>query len=247
MIRLNGHEIKPTLFPDKTSQVWKVPDAAFDRDGNEIEWRFEHEGEFLHVAQLKTLLSSIGLAASLYLHYLPYGRQDKPVSNRATFALRTFCGLVNSLGFERVIAFDPHSAVAEQHIERFRSIYPAKEVTAIFSRNRYTEVCYPDRGALLKYSDMMKLPYLHGEKTRDQATGNITEYVLKGYPHPTRTLIVDDICDGGMTFILLAHALKGAGANEIGLYVSHGIFSKGVQVLRDAGITRIFTKEGEIK
>ena len=29
MIKLNGHEIKPTIFPDGTSQVWKIDDILF--------------------------------------------------------------------------------------------------------------------------------------------------------------------------------------------------------------------------
>ena len=37
-----------------------------------------------------------------------------------------------------------------------------------------------------------------------------------------------------------------AGAKEIHLYVSHGIFSRGVKLVRSTGIQRIFTKEGEV-
>lgn len=44
-------------------------------------------------------------------------------------------------------------------------------------------------------------------------------------------LIIDDICDGGGTFIQLAEKLKGLGAAKIGLFVTHGIFSKGYKDL----------------
>ena len=57
---------------------------------------------------------------------------------------------------------------------------------------------------------------------------------------------MDDICDGGATFTLLGYALQAMGVTEIHLYVSHGLFTKGTQVLREAGIKRIFTKVGEI-
>ena len=48
-----------------------------------------------------------------------------------------------------------------------------------------------------------------------------------------------------MTFKLLAKDLLAAGAKEVNLFVTHGIFSKGLRTLRNSGINRIFTKDGE--
>lgn len=58
-------------------------------------------------------------------------------------------------------------------------------------------------------------------------------------------LIVDDICDGGATFMLLTKDLYKRGAKSINLFVTHGIFSKGLKPLKEAGINRIFTAKGE--
>ena len=42
-------------------------------------------------------------------------------------------------------------------------------------------------------------------------------------------LILDDICDGGGTFTGLSHVLRGTyGARAVDLFVTHGIFSKGL-------------------
>jgi len=46
-------------------------------------------------------------------------------------------------------------------------------------------------------------------------------------------LIVDDICDGGGTFLGLAEELKECNSGDLYLAVSHGIFSKGSQTLLD--------------
>ena len=46
-------------------------------------------------------------------------------------------------------------------------------------------------------------------------------------PADVKILIVDDICDGGMTFIKVAEVLKNFGTKQIDLAVSHGLFSKG--------------------
>jgi ribose-phosphate pyrophosphokinase len=40
-------------------------------------------------------------------------------------------------------------------------------------------------------------------------------------------LIIDDICDGGKTFLELGKKLKELGAKSVLLHVTHGIFSKG--------------------
>jgi ribose-phosphate pyrophosphokinase len=43
-------------------------------------------------------------------------------------------------------------------------------------------------------------------------------------------LIVDDICDGGRTFIELAKKLRPMTTGKIKLLITHGIFSKGIEV-----------------
>ncbi|MNQ12726.1 ribose-phosphate pyrophosphokinase [compost metagenome] len=50
-------------------------------------------------------------------------------------------------------------------------------------------------------------------------------------------LVVDDICDGGRTFTELAKVLKQYDLGSLSLYITHGIFSAGVEVL-----TNVFDK-----
>lgn len=109
MIFLNGNLIEPTLFPDNTSQVWKIAPRWRRLNRNIVKWEFSNEGEFLQLAQLKMLLDRWDNKADLIISYLPYGRQDKVVSNFNTFALHTFCKLLNTLNFKSVLLKDPHS------------------------------------------------------------------------------------------------------------------------------------------
>jgi ribose-phosphate pyrophosphokinase len=53
-------------------------------------------------------------------------------------------------------------------------------------------------------------------------------------------LIVDDICDGGRTFIELAKVLRPLTNGSIFLYVTHGIFSQGLDVFKGV-IDHIYT------
>ena len=65
MIKLNGHIITPTIFPDKTSQVWKLEQDWFFPTNNVITWEFENEAEFMQLAQLNDLVqATCGSAAT---------------------------------------------------------------------------------------------------------------------------------------------------------------------------------------
>lgn len=261
MIKLNGVEIKPTIFPDGTSQVWKLPDDLIQHE-NHVEWEFQHEGEFMHLAQLKMLLDSTsgspkGAKVELYIPYLPYARQDKVVSNQTTFSLLTFSRLLNSLDFDKVSSLDVHSPLAGVGIDRFESISPSKGIDKAIRKlmnkpGKFLEprteidlmVGYPDAGASARYGKSDDIAII-GNKTRDQSSGFITDYSIEGDPSGKDILVIDDICDGGMTFILFAKELLTAGAKSVNLYVTHGIFSKGLRPLKEAGIDRIFTRLGE--
>jgi ribose-phosphate pyrophosphokinase len=214
------------MFPDNTSQVWKLPENTLNTTNYaNITWDFQHEGEFMHLAQLKQLLDHNGFTTTLRLKYLPYGRQDKEISNNATFALRTFNKYIDFMNFDEIICNDPHSEVSSQYVRNFKPIYPIEQVLQIAKMTEAVHLCYPDAGALKKYAPLFEtMSAIWGEKVRDQLTGNITSYKLVGSCNNQSILIVDDICDGGMTFKLLTKELLEAGAKEVNLFVSHGIY-----------------------
>lgn len=252
MLYLNGQPLSVTIFPDKTSQVWKLNKNQFEtrHRNHTIQWEFSSEGEFLQLAQLVFLLrKNESRKINLEIKYLPYGRQDKEVSNDATFALRPFAALLNYLKFDLVTIHDPHSNEALHLIYNSLAIYPKDVLREVILNTTTTLACYPDKGAVYKYKDIYKQEigdaFIYGEKVRDQLTGNITHYEVIGDCKGKSVLIVDDICDGGMTFKILARDLLAKGATEVNLFVTHGIFSRGLKTLKDSGINRIFTHEGE--
>lgn len=260
MLTVNGIKVIPTIFPDKTSQVWKLPLADIEKRHENgiatIVWDFESEAEFMHLAQLRQLLKTeLKCAVILSIRYLPYARQDKHVSNEATFALRSFLGLLSILQFDAILLFDPHSHVAEDVLYYLGTKvfvhYPVEGVKLVTEKCEIDLYCYPDKGALEKYSRLYKdRSYIYGKKVRDQLTGRIEKYDLETGDHDVvgkNVLIVDDICDGGATFVLLAKELLSKGAGKVVLFVTHGLFSKGTEVLFESGISRIFTKDGEVR
>ena len=248
MITVNGEKINVTMFPDGASQVWKLPIIETKPSKFDIEWNFESEGEIFHLAQLVRLIRQARVPVPINLHmpYLPYGRQDKEVGNDKTFALRVFSSMIKDMSFAKISTVDAHSDLLERILPNFINYYPDKGIFTSYAETCANMLAFPDKGASKKYTDIGQYPAIIGDKVRDQLTGYITSYNIEGDPRGKNVLIVDDLCDGGMTFILLAKELLTAGANSVNLYVSHGIFSKGLNVLRDAGIERIFTKDGEV-
>ncbi len=255
MIKILDTEIKPTIFPDKTSQVWKLSNELINKlialgpYGNvEIEWEFENEAELIQVLQLKDLLSKYTKNVGLYIPYLPYARQDKAVTNESTFALHTFAHVINSFNFKYVGTLDIHNLyVTNELIRNLHNIEPKFP-----NLGPNTVFVFPDSGAYQRYYHLINLNQMATmKKNRDQMTGKITELkvdlnyqLMEQNFNDTRFLIVDDICDGGTTFIMAANELKKYNPKDINLYVTHGIFSKGIAPLKEAGINHIFTHKG---
>lgn len=257
MITINGHEIKPTIFPDKTSQVWKLPETAFklivDSGKSFVHWNFESEAEIMHLAQLNFLLNEYAPFArhTLVMDTMPYARQDKEVTNESTFALRSFIALLHSMSWDEIRTFDVHNPEMTMRLlgsKLKNEKLELKHLPLELIQDRDMVIGFPDKGAYERYDFLKMFPHLVGHKVRDQKTGYIKEYQydsnvsIKG----KNVFMVDDLCDGGMTFILLTKQLLQDGAKSVNLYTSHGIYSKGVDVLFDAGISRIFNKDGEV-
>ena len=106
----------------------------------------------------------------------------------------------------------------------------------------------PDAGAKTKAEELYKshsssfdtISYCN--KKRDPKTGKLSGFEA-GHPDylGKPCIIIDDICDGGGTFIGLAKELKKHNAGNLYLAVSHGIFSKGFSSLLGYHFHKIFT------
>jgi ribose-phosphate pyrophosphokinase len=252
MIKISKDYIIPTIFPDKTSQVWKIDTSILNDKSNVIKWDFEHESEFLYLAQIKMLIKELKPEADIILQvpYFPYARQDHKISNQSTFALRSFCLLLKSLNFTSIFTYDLHSNIAFEYLDNLTNVYPNQAIKDAISKFKPDVIVFPDKGAQMRYAHRFTLPHISIHKERDQLTGYLTikgiinndNIILSG----KKCLIVDDLCDGGGTFILAAQELFNADVKEVGLYTTHGIYSKGVQILKDNLISRVFNLNGEV-
>lgn len=252
MIKLNGQIVKPTIFPDKTSQVWNLDtDLLINALDKTIEWSFEEEAELIHIVQLAQLCIKTQYSTSLptlEMTYLPYGRQDKSITNTSTFALKSFLALLGGVKhlFEKIVVTDAHNPSALP--EFIQNQIPQHKIISILKESKADIVCFPDSGAANRGYYTLDLPEFSLDKKRNQETGEIDGLTCK-LPLDLRdktVIIVDDICDGGKTFIEAAKLLYNMGASSVHLYTTHGLYTKGIDCLREAGIKRIFNVNGEV-
>jgi ribose-phosphate pyrophosphokinase len=160
--------------------------------------------------------------------------------------------MINSCAFHRVTIWDAHSDVTPALIQRVKNI-PQDDLLARFMWNEpyssFLKDCMlvaPDAGAAkktFKIAQRYVMDMVQAEKIRNVKTGDIkATYIPADLKNIKQNyLIVDDICDGGRTFIELAKVIKkdAEPGCEIYLYVTHGIFSKGLDVF-DGLIDGIF-------
>lgn len=179
------------------------------------------------------------------LPYLPYARQDDVFSHGESLSCDVFCKLINSLPLDKLYIFDAHSNVSIACLQKCKHI----TIEEIFGMMRFfpfrnniispiTLIC-PDAGSEKKIRKVVlelsrnsiKSEIIYCRKERD-LKGNIVEMNIYGDVKGKDCFIVDDICDGGATFICLSKKLKEMDATKVILYVTHGIFSKGLDELK---------------
>lgn len=175
----------------------------------------------------------------LFIPYFPAARQDRVMVPGEALTVKVYADLVNAAGFDRVTVFDPHSEVTPALLDRCRTVSNHKLVEKVAARYAGYLLVSPDGGALKKIYKVSEalggMPVVECSKKRDVKSGRLSDFTV--YENDLRgetCIVVDDICDGGGTFLGLAQELKAKNAGGLVLVASHGIFSKGVEHLRQA-------------
>jgi ribose-phosphate pyrophosphokinase len=177
---------------------------------------------------------------SAAIPYFPYARQDRCMVDGEPLSLKVAADFVNSMAFENVTVYDPHSDVTPALLNNCRVVTNASFIGRVMRHIGSESLCLvaPDAGAQKKQHKLCQSLHYTGpqvlcSKLRDVATGKILRQSFDGDPNGLDCLIVDDICDGGRTFIELSKELAAAGARRVFLAVSHGIFSQGEGPLKE--------------
>ena len=182
----------------------------------------------------------------LYTPYFMGARSDRRFTEGdANYLKQVICPIINAQGFDAVLVLDPHSDVLEACLDNFEKIdnhtIVKYALTLIDNKNDAQDrivLVSPDAGAYKKIFDVAQKFNINkvvtATKHRDLKTGKITSTSVSDLPvsinnEELKYVIVDDICDGGRTFIELAKAIQHQVPDaKIYLIVTHGIFSAGL-------------------
>lgn len=183
-----------------------------------------------------------------FIPYFPAARQDRVMVAGEPLSVKVYADIINALQLSKVSVFDPHSEVTPALLNNCEVIPNHAFIKKVIEDiGNDTLLISPDGGALKKIYKVSE--YLGGvevvecAKSRDVKTGKLSGFkVYTDDLEGKDCLIVDDICDGGATFIGLAEELKKKNAGKLYLAVSHGIFSKGLENLTPH-FTKIFTTD----
>jgi ribose-phosphate pyrophosphokinase len=197
-----------------------------------------------HLAMFSELVDGYGIDWNLFLPYIPGARADRG----KPFGAKVYAEFILNLEPHHIVVLDPHSPVSTTLLSRLEAygtkldVFPVeriikREVQDGSSDSRpqpYAGVIAPDKGAHDRASaaaHVMGVPVYYGGKTRDFSTGKLSGFHMEDeLPAEGKFLIVDDICDGGGTFVGLAEA-TGLPKERLDLWVTHGVFSKGLGAL----------------
>jgi ribose-phosphate pyrophosphokinase len=186
----------------------------------------------------------------LYIPYVVGARSDRKFTNGGNNYLKhVICPALNHLGLESITVIDPHSDCLEMGINNYKKIDNYNLITWSLGKIYNTPphlardmnnfiFASPDAGASKKiFKVAEKLGYKEDiiicGKDRDE-NGKLTRTIVPILPYTEKDIIIiDDICDGGRTFINIVEEIrKTEGFNgKIYLITTHGIFSAGFKEL----------------
>lgn len=220
--------------------------------------RLNSGNDLLELLVVTDALKRLGCRLSVCIPYFCGARQDRISGYGESLTVKVYADIINAQGYTRVSILDPHSDVTPALINNC-SVLPVSHILKkIVTEGNYNVVLIPDAGAAKKtlnyyFPDSnfnQKLTFVQCLKKRDTVTGKLSGFkVVDPIPEYAKCLIVDDICDGGGTFLGLAEeAINGPSGtvDKLSLYVTHGIFSKGVESLlypAKYGFNEIYTTD----
>lgn len=208
--------------------------------------RCQSSDDIMHMILMASALSNYyrTVTGNIVIPYMPYARQDRVCSKGQHYGLGVVAALLSRVD-QRIISYDIHSSVGTFSLsESCRSFKEIQQEEIIANNNTLSclinsgdvVLVAPDKGAVMKTERVAKKlnsPHFvaHGEKIRDPELGHLSGFDVDVKDFGGKdVLIVDDICDGGGTFLGLAKKLKERNCGSISLYVTHGIFSKGFDI-----------------
>ena len=163
--------------------------------------------------------------------YFGYARQDRKVVPRTSISAKLVSNLITKAGADRVVTVDLHAGQIQGFFDMpVDNLYTAPLFSKYIKKklNNKNLICVsPDVGGVARTRDLanrIKADLAIIDKRRP-APGKSEVMNILGDVKNKTCIIVDDIIDSGGTIVNAVDALKKSGANEVYVFISHGVLS----------------------
>ncbi len=231
----------------------EIPFESFIFNGGEPHIRIEpiEDKDVVHVTHRINSFGDLGLLCvavdalqrmgikeiHLVIPYFPGARQDRVMVEGESLTVKIYASIINNLKVDSITIFDPHSDVTPALLNNCVTVSNHRFIQKVIPNiPDDTILISPDAGAskkIFKLAKELGLKHIiECGKQRNVVTGELSGFIVPVQNIEEKPcLIVDDICDGGGTFLGLANELKRKNSGKLFLAVSHGIFSQGYDQL----------------
>lgn len=215
------------FFPDGEVQIRL---GEFSRkDSVQVDCRVTNSEDLFVLMQVIDILNRHEVDYTVNIRYLMSQRMDRVMDFNSPLSLKIVLECLS--GARAIDVFCPHNAEA---LRRFSNEIAQPTKIGLWDAfideiSEGKQIILPDAGAVKRYADIDNC--IICDKVRDIATGKITSIKVTNPDNFTDKplLIVDDLCDGGGTFIGIAKAIKEIKPNaDISICVAHMVNQKGI-------------------
>ncbi|MBL8754345.1 MAG: ribose-phosphate pyrophosphokinase [Planctomycetes bacterium] len=246
-----------TLFDDAVRSVWRYPGGevgvrALGQAPARLLARVQCSDDLM--ALVMYLGAVPGAVQEVCIPYLPYARQDRVAVAGDPIAVDVLARLLASTGVRRFATLDAHSQASDAAFAAagctLTNVAPspflARHLADVVRRDQPLWFVAPDKGAATRTAAVAAaltrtdrpIGLVQCAKVRDPVTGKLRGFEVASTATAAELgrdpalVIVDDICDGGGTFLGVAEALRARfGPVALHLFTTHGIHSKGLDEL----------------
>lgn len=177
----------------------------------------------------------------LFIGYLMSMRCDRLFDINRPFSLKLVADIINGIGALQVGIVEPHSNVSLLKIKNSVGVMATmeffyREIVKPNENNLDIVAVLPDNGARSRYQPS-SLPFIVCGKERDPETGKLLSFTVDAGETDCKDkdlVVLDDLCDGGGTFVGLAPKLRELEPKSLSLLVTHAIQLEGIRKVAEA-------------
>lgn len=220
LVHVDKSDIKYHIdtFPDGEKSL--VIDSNIDHKTDLISLvtRLSSMDEIFIMLQAADILNRHGIVFDLYISYLMSMRMDRVMDFNRPFSLRVVANMIKNCGARNKYVLEPHSdrtleeLGAKKWVTQFDLIRD-NSVKVRIDGLKGSGLIFPDAGAKKRYSSTSGSIVCFAKK-RDLSTGKIIELVpetkndFNALTFSHDFLLIDDLCDGGGTFVGIANKVR---------------------------------------